>query len=61
MNELITSPRLTRRDETVEAQGHSGRLSRLFGCSPSFSVFKYLLPAALTATMTQTDCPLAET
>ena len=46
---------------TMDTQGHSGRLSRLFGCSPSFSVFKYLLPGALTATITRTAWPLALT
>lgn len=40
---------------------HSGRLKRLFGCSPSLVVFRYLLPAALLATTTQTDCPFALT
>src|SRR5690606_7897049 len=41
--------------------GHSGRLNRLLGCSPSFWVLMYLLPAALVATMTQTDSPLTLT
>ena len=41
--------------------GHSGKLSRLLGCSPSFWVLMYLLPAALTATTTHTDCPLTLT
>jgi hypothetical protein len=38
-------------------QGHSGRLKRLSGCSPSASVFRYLCPYLLTSTMTQTLRP----
>src|ERR1051325_706677 len=33
---------------------HSGRLNKLFGCSPSVSVLIYLLPKRLRATMTFT-------
>lgn len=36
--------------------GHSGRLSRLFGSSPSFCVLRYLRPFR-SATITQTDSP----
>src|SRR6185312_8035383 len=40
-------------------RGHSGKLSRLSGCSPSASVFKYLLPTRLTATTVHMKRPLA--
>ncbi len=36
---------------------HSGRLSRLFGCSPSLVVFRYLLPNRLVATITSAVLP----
>lgn len=38
------------------AEPHSGSLSRLSGCSPSFSVFRYLCPSRL-ATMTSACLP----
>jgi hypothetical protein len=44
-------------DVKARPHGHSGKLSRLFGCSLSFSVFRYLFPYWLTATITHTDLP----
>lgn len=38
-------------------QRHSGRLSRLSGCSPSFSVIRYLWPYLLVETITFTVRP----
>src|SRR3989344_9231282 len=37
---FVSAPRQTNKRN----HGHSGRLSKLLGCSPSASVFKYLLP-----------------
>ena len=37
--------------------GHSGRLKRLSGCSPSATVFRYLLPELLFETITFTVVP----
>ena len=34
--------------------GHSGRLRRLSGCSPSASAFRYLFPDRLVAIITRT-------
>src|SRR5450759_2590307 len=42
-------------------QGHSGRINRLVGCSPSRCVLRYLWPVALTATITSTALPPVST